>query len=127
MILSILSNIKIIVFGTLIIVISLLYAYNSYLRDENDELETHNTKLLNELNNAKEDISFIKNINDNLYNNNIKLKNETNELNKKLSKLSNVDKMAQKHPTMLGNILTDASKKVNRCFEDISRSKECEK
>lgn len=123
----ILSNIKVIVFGALIIVISLLYAYNSYLRDKNDELETQNTKLLNELNNAKEDISIIKNINDNLYNNNIKLKNETNELNKKLSKLSNIDKMAQKHPTMLGNILTDASKKVNRCFEDISRGKECEK
>lgn len=123
----ILSNIKVIAFGALIIVISLLYTYNSYLRDKNDELETQNTKLLNELNNAKEDISIIKNINDNLYNNNIKLKNETNELNKKLSKLSNIDKIAQKHPTMLGNILTDASKKVNKCFEDISRGKECEK
>lgn len=103
-----------------------LYLYNSYLSNKNDELTTQNEQLTTELKNVKADIGEIKKINDNLYNNNIKLKNESNELNKKLSKLSNIDKMAQKHPEMLGNTLTNATRKANRCFEDISRDKECE-
>lgn len=110
----------------LLIGIVSLYVYNSYLRSENNELINQNNLLTNELKNVKNDIIDIKKINDNLYNNNIKLKNESNDLNKKLNKLSNVDKIAQKHPKLLGNIMTEASKKVNRCFEDISRNKECE-
>lgn len=123
---DILGKIKIYAIVVLLIATGTLYLYNSYLRSENDELNIKNEQLTTELNGVRTDIDNIKKINDSLYNNNIKLKNESTELNKKLSKLSNVDKMAQKHPGMLGDILTNATKKTNRCFEDISRDKECE-
>lgn len=103
------------------------------LEEQRTVLETQNTELSEKI---KQTEVYIKNLKEN-YNDviryNIELQETSNslrlqqqELQKKLQKLNfSFSDLVKKHPKMVENIINKGQEKTSKCFEELSKHKEC--
>ena len=103
------------------------------LEEQRISLETQNTELNNKIKqtevyikNLKEDYNDVIRYNIELQETSNSLRLQQQELQKKLQKLNfSFSDMVKKHPKMVENIINKGQEKTSKCFEDLSKHKDC--
>lgn len=103
------------------------------LEEQRISLETQNTELNEKIKQTevyikslKEDYNAVIRYNIELQETSNSLKLQQQELQKKLQKLNfSFSDLVKKHPKMVENIINNGQKETSKCFEELSKHKDC--
>ena len=107
--------------------------YIKFLNSEIDSLETQNTELNEKIKQTevyikslKEDYNAVIRYNIELQETSNSLRLQQQELQRKLQKLNfSFSDLVKKHPKMVENIINKGQEKTSKCFEELSKHKDC--
>ena len=126
-------NFKSFIIITVLLTILGTSVYIKFLNSKIDSLETQNTELSEKIKQTevyikslKEDYNTVIRYNIELQETSNNLKLQQQELQKKLQKLNfSFSDLVKKHPKMVENIINNGQKETSKCFEELSKHKDC--